>query len=626
MCGLVGCVAMSGDVKLESVRGMLKSIQHRGPDAMGTTVFSSGNHEVFLGHARLSILDLSDSGAQPMNFGRYSIVFNGEIYNYKALKMQLLAKGYSFNSGTDTEVLLKGFHRWGESLFPMLRGMYAFVIFDSVHSRLTLVRDRLGVKPLYYGVIDKKFFFASELKAILSAAPLSLNANSRTVSSFLARGWNTTTESMVEGVHQVKPAHCVVFDVPSFEIREREPYWSPVPLEEIQARPERDLRKTIEEAIRYRLVSDVEVGCFLSGGIDSSLVAAMAQRLSENQLKTYSVRFSDADYDEGERARQIAGLIRSNHTEYVFNESEVARVIPKLIETNDDPFNDWSTLPMIMLSEYVSRDLKVVLSGDGGDEFFYGYEKYFIAEEILQSNFFRANANVLLKITNKLAWKLGLGFLCPRIMASIDYRASVSTQRTAVPLLDSMSRHLGPNNVAALLSKFALGQINPWTEDDRERELPIDIQMRLADIRNYLGHNILPKVDRSTMAYSLEAREPLLDHQVLEAALVSRRGPLPMARPGKRPLRKILKREVPDYPFNTEKRGFSVPMHHWIRGTLREQIMDLIASDRMRTDAHIKHRACERYVQRYMKIERGNPKFVWSLFLYASWKEKWKVA
>ena len=321
--------------------------------------------------------------------------------------------------------------------------------------------------------------------------------------------------------------------------------------------------------------------------------------------------------------KYISKLIGSTHKEFFFTDNDVKEVIPDLINATDDPFNDWSTLPMLMLSRYVSDELKVVLSGDGGDEFFFGYEKYFYAMALMART---PAEHVLAKVgarCNRYASKSGVDRLMPRVMAGLDYRTNVLKHDDVVSILDAMSQHLGPNIARTVLSEYAMNLANPLTAADGLSNLSADIQLRLSDIGNYLCFNILPKVDRSTMAHGLEAREPLLDHQLLELALSGNATHTKHRPPGKSVLRDILKKELPDYPFDNQKKGFSVPMGRWIRGSLSEQIMDTIGSRALDVDEHLEVKACREYVERYVVKGVGNPKFVWTLFLYASWKVRW---
>ena len=622
MCGFIGFSSENSQFDMAVADKMLSSIAHRGPDSQNIEQFRVGSRVGFLGHARLSILDLSDSGIQPMRYEHYSLVFNGEIYNYQELRNRLLREGYSFDSRSDTEVILKGFHCWGEKLFSELRGMFAFAIVDLSSKRILFVRDRLGVKPLYWGVVDGSLIFASELKALLSVEQIQWRVDSSAVSSFLRRGWNSTSQSFIEGVRQVEPGSSVTIHLDTPGESESRRYWSPLPVKPFSGDYLDAVHSKLEESVRYRLISDVEVGCFLSGGIDSSVVAAVANRLHPSNLKTYSVRFEDPAFDEGDRARYISKLIGTTHKEFFFTDADVKKVIPDLINATDDPFNDWSTLPMLMLSRYVSDELKVVLSGDGGDEFFFGYEKYFYAMELMARPPAEKVLAKMSELCNRYAWKTGANRIIPGILASLDYRANVSKNNDVVSILDAMSHHLGPNVARTVLSEYAVNLANPWTTDGLSN-LSADIQLRLSDIRNYLCFNILPKLDRSTMAHGLEAREPLLDHELLELALSGNARYTKLCPPGKSVLRDILKKEVPDYPFDSQKKGFSVPMGRWIRGSLREQIMDTIGSRALDVDEHLEVKACREYVERYVVKGVGNPKFVWTLFLYASWKDRW---
>jgi len=626
MCGIVGIVSEKSVSGIDDVlKSMTEMIAHRGPDGSHMEIYDAGFQNVCFGHRRLAILDLSESGKQPMMFENLFITYNGEIYNFKEIRQELISVGYTFFSESDTEVLLKGFHYWGANICTRLKGMFAFAIFDKSKREIFLARDRLGVKPLFYFYDGQKLLFASELKAILQVCRGSLKLNHATTAAFLTRGWSSGDETVVENVLHVLPAQIVRFNLDKLASPQKSFYWHPTLNPELDTESSTNFKSLLSDAIALRLISDVEVGCFLSGGIDSSLVAALASMQMESQLKTFSIKFENPQFDESERARYVASLIGADHQEFVFDPVYALKKIPQIVDVADELFNDWSSLPMLLLAEQVSSELKVVLSGDGGDEFFYGYEKYFKVYELLNKPIRTKVGLTLRKLLHILLSPFRGIPVVESICGSIDYQASVMGQRHVTRLLEKMNNYFGPDQQNAVFTPHAI-MISQNFIVDADEELSLSQTARMTDINNYLPSNILPKVDRTTMAFGLEAREPLLDHRLLEYALRLPHENLAPVRPGKLPLKNMLAKILPQYPFDDGKRGFSVPLGAWMRNELRDFVMSSFTVAVIKGDPLLNHRGLLSYVDRFMKHGVGNPKFIWGTMMYLKWKVKWGVA
>lgn len=623
MCGISGIISTSSiGLKDEGLK-MLDAISHRGPDAEGFQIANSHKGVIWFGHKRLSIQDLSAAGNQPLEYDGLLLIYNGEIYNFKELRSELAEFGYTFETGTDTEVLLKGFHFWGEAVCNKLIGMFSFAILNKKTNKLVLVRDRFGVKPLYYYLNQSRLYFASELKSILTVCRGKLDLNIGGAVGFLQRGWISGGETAIQDVRHVEPAQILTFDTTELKLLSSKKYWKPNIHLNKQAHNSQEFELLVKNSVRLRLISDVDVGCFLSGGIDSTLVAALASKELSGQIKTFNIKFEDPQFDESRAARAASEMIGSKHKEFVFKAKDALDASVKLISTTDDLFNDWSSLPLMLLSEEVSSELKVVLSGDGGDEFFHGYEKYFQVNEILRHKY----------LNNGKSYFKGFcasqisGIKSPaveRIFSTLDYQSTLSSQHSVDCLLEKMTNYFGDRTVRQLFKRDSLLKENRFVYQSGANSSNRE-QCQISDINNYLPYNILPKLDRATMAFGLEAREPLLDHRLWEYSTKLNSIEFGVGRPGKKPLADMLANILPEYRFSGVKKGFSVPLGNWMRRELKEFIMDIISSEEIDFDPILNKIQYLRYVENFMKFGFGNPKFIWSSVMYFQWKKNWDI-
>jgi asparagine synthase (glutamine-hydrolysing) len=555
VCGIVGWLG-EAPFSAERLEQATQRLHHRGPDDGGT--WSTERGRVAFGHRRLSILDLSSAGHQPFvtSDGRHAIVYNGEVYNFEALRRELEALGHRFRSRCDTEVILEGYRAWGDSVVQRLRGMFAFAIWDAPRHRLFLARDRLGIKPLYYHWDGRTFAFASELKAFDPLPALDFSVDDTALFDFLTYLYIPAPKTPYQRIRKLAPGHTLGF-LDGRVLIER--YWD-VDFHRVgPRRTEADavaaLRDVLADAVNAHLVADVPVGCLLSGGVDSSGVAALATR-SGVPLRTYSIGFDDASDDETPFAREVANAIGARHTEARVSLTTARGLTERIPEWYDEPFGDTSAIPTFMVSQVARKDVKVALSGDGGDEVFGGYESY--ARHRRRARFPSLPSAFRGWLPDRLA------------------RSPLMRLRGGATLVDGLRGELERH--VAILGGFTApekrrylaagrrwdGYDDYWYFRQHWRE-DLDQLSRLQylDLKTYLPDDILTKVDRASMAVSLEVRPPLLDHLLVEhvAAL-----PVALRNPGgalKHLLKRALEGLVPPSVLTRRKRGFSIPLARW---------------------------------------------------------------
>ncbi|MBI4271484.1 MAG: asparagine synthase (glutamine-hydrolyzing) [Candidatus Rokubacteria bacterium] len=597
-------------VPLDEVRAMCAPLVHRGPDEDGFYVGTG----IGLGMRRLRIIDLA-TGRQPVanEDGTVRVVFNGEIYNFRELRAELEARGHSFSTATDTEAIVHLYEDYGTRCVTKLRGMFAFALWDERRRRLLLARDRLGIKPLYYAEVGGKLLFASELKALLQSAEVERKLNWRAVDRLFTFLATPATESIVDGVRKLEPGHILTTDAGGSPRIER--YWD-LRFEPDESRSEayfvERLRELIEESVSLHLVSDVPLGAFLSGGVDSSAVVATMARLRSDPIKTFSIGFADAEYDEARYARVVAERFGTEHRELVL-EPDVLNVIDDLAWHLDEPFGDPSAIPTYMVSRLASDHVTVVLSGDGGDELFAGYDKYRVEARERMYRFVPAPARRLLgAIGGAMPEGLrGRNFLRHLALTGVDRYLDASTFFRR----EQRARLFQPD-AWALLSKH-----DPWRAEAEYLHRANGSwlsALQYLDLQSYLPLDILTKVDRMSMAHSLETRVPLLDHKLVEFAATI--PPALQLRDGttkyifKRALRGIL----PDAIIDRPKHGFAVPLARWFRGKLGGFVRDLLLSERSRQRGILDPAYVERLLQRH---ERGRDLdfHLWTLISFELW-------
>ena len=578
MCGIAGFFLpdrfMDSGQAASTITAMSNCLAHRGPDAAGIKILRGDSSLIALGHRRLSVVDLSEAGAQPMASlnGRYTIVYNGEVYGLNALRQALLDDGYNFRGHSDTEIMLEYMARWGvERALPLFEGMFAFALWDDQEKILTLARDRAGIKPLYWMQYNGTFGFASELKAFTplwtdGKPPLSRQAKLL----YTHNGYIPAPHTIYEHVHKLKPGHFLTIKAGA-GVAEIKCYW------QLQDKPEslpagdvvHHAHDVLSESVRITLEADVPVGCFLSGGVDSSLVTALMQSHMSRPVKTFSIGFEQQAFNEAPYARAVAKYLGTDHVELIVSESDMLNVVPMLSDMYDEPFSDSSQIPTYLVSKFAREQVTVSLSGDGGDELFLGYDRYRKALRAAAMAKFVPRFFRQMLCDNMCSLRATIGgpsriSSYMRLLASPNFGAFYNYFVTYdTPLSTGAERDL-----RALISDAHDGLSMEAFFEDKAKV------MRRTDFNRYMVDDVLTKVDRASMKVSLESRVPLLNSRVIDLA---RRLPISTMmdnQNGKLILRDILARYVPRSLFERPKMGFGVPMAEWIRGPL----MDMVAA------------------------------------------------
>ncbi len=646
MCGIAGFWDFSGSAVEdlgETVARMAGTLRHRGPDDQGIWVDKANG--VALGHRRLSILDLSVEGNQPMfsRTGRFAIVFNGEIYNFQILRSELDGP---YRGHSDTEVMLAAFEQWGvEQSLRRFNGMFAFALWDRDARALFLGRDRLGEKPLYYAWSGKRFLFGSELKALCAHPDFAGEIDRDSLALFIRHNYVPAPYSIYKGVSKLPPGTFLCLDAGSVQnpVKPRH-YWSArqaadAGLAQGFAGSDEDAREQLDtllrDAVNIRMVADVPLGAFLSGGIDSSTIVAMMQAQSSRPVKTFSIGFHERDFNEAGFAKDVAKHLGTDHTELYVTSQEAMSVIPRLPMMYDEPFADSSQIPTFLVSKLARQKVTVSLSGDGGDELFGGYTRYAWGQQIWNSvgwapGIVRRAAGTLLQTVSPTTWSALFAkadFLVPHKLRQSRPGDKLTKLGMVIKAADPESMYgkliaLCDDPTAVVLGAAepptVLTQRGDWIDSDFTH------RMMYLDTMSYLPDDILVKLDRASMAVSLESRVPFLDHRVLEFAW---RLPLQMkARlgQGKWILRRVLDQYVPAKLIDRPKIGFGVPIQTWLRGPLRDWAEDLLDGNRLRQDGYLSPGPIRRKWQEHLCGQRNWADTLWGVLMFQAWLENRK--
>ncbi|MDH3703578.1 MAG: asparagine synthase (glutamine-hydrolyzing) [Alphaproteobacteria bacterium] len=640
MCGIAGLIDPSrrgGDLTA-AVRAMTGTLVHRGPDGDGLWTDKAGS--IGLGHRRLAIVDLSAAGHQPMvsSDGRWVITYNGEIYNAVELRSELEGEGACFRGHSDTEVLIEACARWGvEATLPRLVGMFAFGLWDTRDRCLYLVRDRLGIKPLYWAEFGDLFLFGSELKALRAHTGWTPEADRDSLAAYMRHNYVPGPATIYQRVQKLEPGYMLVRR--AGEACKTQPYWR---LEDVAREGQAnriafgaleaidELERVLGDAVRGRMIADVPLGAFLSGGIDSSLVVALMQANSARPVRTFSIGFHEQGYDEAGHAREVAAHLGTDHTELYVEARHAMDTIPRLAEMFDEPFADSSQIPTLLVSEMTRKHVTVALSGDGGDELFAGYTRYFQAAGLLP---------VIGRLPGALRRTVaaGIQFLPPAGWSAL-FGLVPGRWRPPQPG-DKMHKLAGV--LSGSVESYYRTLVSHWPEPDRlvlggterrgllwdqsaELLVPDAIErMQYLDTKTYLPDDILTKVDRTSMAISLEARVPLLDHRVADFAwslppdFKVRNGG------GKWLLRQLLLKYVPSHMVDRPKMGFGVPIDAWLRGPLRDWAEELLSVDRLRDDGYFDPAQVRQKWAEHLGGGRNWQYLIWDVLMFQLWKDRW---
>ena len=623
MCGIAGFVESSAttfpfdpDTSRGLVHRMCDVIRHRGPDDEGVWV----DEGVALGMRRLSIIDLS-TGHQPIHNEDRSvwIVFNGEIYNFRELRRELEAAGHRFYTSTDTEVIVHAYEQWGKEAIGRLRGMFGLAIWDTTSRTLLVARDRIGIKPMHYATANGRFYFGSEIKSLLEAPDLPRDLDPAALDHYLSFLYTPPDGSIFKSVRKLPPGHLLTWRDGRIAT---EQYWR-MPAAETFTGSEEDavqqLRAVLSDAVRSHMISDVPLGAFLSGGVDSSLVVGLMSELSNSRVKTFSIGFDEPAFDELEHARRVADHFGTEHHEFVVKPDGVG-ILDRLVSHFDEPFADSSAIPTWYVSEMARRHVTVVLSGDGGDELFGGYERYLPHPRVVA--FDRYSPRAFRRVAAIAAAGL------PHGVRGKNFLRHVGRDEQG-RYLDAI-RFFGADEKPALLSadvRQAIEGADPEARLARHFErfaaLPWPSQMMRFDAETYLPEDVLTKVDRMSMAHSIESRVPLLDNEVVAFAAA-----LPAAMKIKNGRRKHVLKEVaatlvPRSILDRKKQGFGVPLGTWFRGNLRELFADTLLSPASLQRGYFQPAFVRRIVDEHLAGTRDHTLRLWQLVVFEKWQQQY---
>lgn len=634
MCGLTGFIDFNKKSNDVILKKMTDTLQHRGPDADGYSFTTTSNAQVAFGHRRLSIIDLSEGGAQPKSFDGLHIIFNGEIYNYQEVKDELISLGHSFNSHSDTEVILHSIRQWGIKGIDKWKGMFTIILFDEKNGEIICIRDRAGVKPLYYFWDNGLFIFASELKAIMAHPQFPKKIAPDSVASFLQYGYVPSPHCIFQQTFKLSSGHYLKLNLETRKIK-IEQYWN---VYDYYNRPKLDIsladaieetEKILEKAFQYRMVADVPVGVFLSGGFDSTCVAALLQKNTTEKIKTFTIGSTDKRHNEAPFAKDIAEHLGTDHTEYYCTPEEALEIIPELPYYYDEPFADSSAIPTILVSRLARKKVTVALSADAGDEIFAGYNRY---EYLLKYN--RKINKVPAPMRKAMA-----GMMDTISSDNIPYFRNTYNFHSRYQKLKGLLKDSSPSKMMkSTLQVFTPKELkkvfaNSVTELQTEHvntELtkkyydPLSY-MLAVDYETYMSDDILQKVDRATMSTSLEGREPFLDQDIIQWA-----AQLPSDykyRDGEKKylLKQIVYKYCSHSMMDRPKMGFSIPIDHWLAYELKDIVMEYLDDKKLDhglfnneyihslKDAFFTHKP-----ELHIKL--------WHLLMFQMWYEKWMKA
>ncbi|MEH2273232.1 MAG: asparagine synthase (glutamine-hydrolyzing) [Nostoc sp.] len=647
MCGIAGFWNISRRVSPEElcymVQQMSDTLLHRGPDNGGSWV--DAEIGIALGHRRLAIVDLSPEGHQPMISanGRYVIVFNGEIYNFLELKRQLESLGHHFRGRSDTEVMLASFSQWGlHEALGRFNGMFAFALWDRQERILHLGRDRLGEKPVYYGWMGQTFVFGSELKALKVHPAFQAKINRDALAVFLRNNYVPAPYSIYEGIYKLPPGTVLTWNGMDAHPNPV-PYWSALKAAELgvnqpftgsEIEAVAQMEALLQDAVGLRMVADVPLGAFLSGGVDSSTVVALMQAQSSQSVKTFTIGFDEDSYNEAHYAKAVAQHLGTDHTELYVTPKDALAVIPKLPTLYDEPFSDSSQIPTFLISQLAKQHVTVSLSGDGGDELFAGYKRYFWGRSTWQKigwippTLRQAVARSLSSLSPQ-TWNRGLanfhGLLPAKLKQptpgdKLHWIGEILAVSDAKALYTSMISHWKEREALVINS---LKPLMNYSDRQQLTQLPDFIQqMMYHDTVNYLPDDILVKVDRASMGVSLESRIPFLDHRVVELAW---RIPISMKirnGQGKWLLRQILYKYVPQNLIERPKMGFGMPIDSWLRVSLRDWAEALLDEHRLQQEGFLNPQPIRQKWAEHLSSERDWQNYLWDVLMFQAWLEE----
>src|SRR3989339_141112 len=621
MCGIAGIFNRNGSkVASQGIRKMLSVLSHRGPDDEGT-YFSNG---IGLGHRRLSIIDL-DSGHQPLGneTGSVQIVFNGEIYNYQELTAALKDRGHVFSTKSDTETIVHLYEEYGIESFSRLKGIFAFALWDENAERLILVRDQVGVKPLFYFIGKERVIFASEVKSILQNTQISREIDARSFDDYFALGYITGGKTIIKGIHSLLPANFLIIDKSREILKE---YWD-IPFTTDRPFKEKyyqeQLLGLLSRIIPKQMISDVAVGAFLSGGIDSSAVVSFMGNNRKEIIKTFSIGFKEKTYDESVYARMVSTTFRTQHKQKTIN-ANIRNIIEKIIWFNDESFADTSTIPMYCLSQLASEEVKVVLSGDGGDENLLGYHTS-IADKLHQNYsrfpvWLRKGLKTIGEGVSSGFVKVGVGEKIKRFLRGGVYPQPYAHYLWRIYFDDQERKKLFSPDF--LRNNQGYSPFDQFIDlFDKHKEATLTQRLSYIDYKTWLVDDILRKVDRASMAHSLEARVPLLDQELIAFSARLPDNLKMKGIQGKYILKRALASRLPPKIINRPKQGFNAPIAYWINNELQDYVDDYLSRESITKSGYFNFNYVNTLLQDHRKAKKDNGIKIWSILVFMLWRD-----
>lgn len=620
MCGICGFTSRNFDPDALLIRRMCATLHHRGPDDEGYYT----HPQLQMGMRRLSIIDV-DMGHQPITNEDQSLwlVFNGEIYNYRELCESLIQQGHYFATASDSEVILHAYETYGDRCVEYFNGMFAFAIWDCKRNRLLLGRDHLGIKPLFYWTDGEELVFGSELKALLKHPAVPRTINPVALDQFLSLEYIPTPHTIFQGVRKLPAGHILVFENGTATVS---PYWdfTPRPVPSDRDVCAEELAALIKDAVRLQMVSDVPLGAFLSGGVDSSTIVAMMSQLSSQPVRTFSIGFHDVTYNELPYARAVATQFNTQHSEAIL-EPDIANLALQLVQHLDEPFADFSIFPTYLVSQLAQGSVKVILSGDGGDEVFGGYDTY-VAQHydgLYQHLPVALRQRYLPRLFAKIPpgqAKKGLLNKAKRFVEGASLDVALQHTRWMIFMDGTEKSDLYTADFKAEVNQDLSGLFECYFE--RAAGYDSLAQQQYVDIKTYLVDDILTKVDRMSMAASIEARVPLLDYRIVEFALSLPQNMKLQRGQTKVILKQAMKHLLPDQILHRPKQGFSIPLKHWLRGPLRPLMLDLLSDASIRSSGYFAPRTVQHWMQEHLNGQANHSHQLWALMVFQLWRSQ----
>ena len=629
MCGITGFCDFNHKLTKEHLEKASLVLRHRGPDSGHVALFENSLATVGFGHRRLSILDVSDNGSQPMYSDDQNVVIilNGEVYNFKEIRQELIACGYTFHSDSDTEVIIKAYQQYGIRSVDKFIGMFAYALYDIKEQMIYLLRDRAGVKPLYYFSKGDTLLFASELKSIYTYPVFEKKINEKAVALFFKYGTIRAPHTIFENTYKVQPGHYIKINLATKKIEDIK-YWDVL---DFYNRPKlkisedealEEVERLFISAFNYRMVSDVPVGVFLSGGYDSSVVAAVLQKHSNQHIKTYTIGFHEEKWNEAPHAKKIAEYIGTDHHEYYCTTKEAQDIFPTLCDIYDEPFGDSSAIPTTLVSQFARKQVTVSLSADGGDEIFAGYTRYHDISKI--NNIFKSSPDFVLN-TGKVLSNVSLKVF-PRLkkVHKVARLSEILNSYHKNGLSEIYNRHFNIREMTELMPRFnseSVGLYDDLGPVNNENDF---INKCLAlDYRTYMVDDILVKVDRATMSVGLEGREPLLDNRIIE--FVSQLPSSLKYNNGEKKylLKKITHKYIPKELLDRPKAGFSFPINEWLTTDLKHYVLENINEQQLSKHNFVDIKKAISVRDEFLSGRGKMEVQMWLLLMFQMWWNRW---